>query len=118
MSRTVATRIEYIDIARIFGIFLVYYGHFIESLMKAGVATAAVQYKFIYSFHMPLFFVLAGYVSCKINPDTEFGSYFRYRMCTRLIPFVFFTFLLIVPTLFLPGNHGPLAPSRTRDATK
>lgn len=40
-----------IDIARLYGIMLLYYGHFIEILMYLQNATAARHYKFIYSFH-------------------------------------------------------------------
>lgn len=48
-------RFRFIDVSRILGIALMYYGHTIESLMKTGNETAAMHYKFIYSFHMPLF---------------------------------------------------------------
>ncbi len=55
-------RIGVIDIARFYAMALVFYGHFIERIMMLKNPAAAVQYKFIYSFHMILFFVLAGYV--------------------------------------------------------
>lgn len=60
--QTPETRILFIDMARFLGISLVLYGHFVERLMYLENRTAAAQYKFIYSFHMVLFFVLAGYV--------------------------------------------------------
>lgn len=50
-------RVGFIDVARFYGIILVYYGHFIESVMNQHVTTAAIQYKFIYSFHMPSCFL-------------------------------------------------------------
>lgn len=46
-------RLEYIDIARGIGIVLVVLGHCLSQL-DGGLRT------FIYSFHMPLFFALAG----------------------------------------------------------
>ena len=101
-------RVGFIDVARFYGIILVYYGHFIESAMNQHVTAAAMQYKFIYSFHMPLFFILAGYVA----KDTTLGSgviaYVRRRIQTRLVPYIFFAVLLIIPTLVISGNHGPL----------
>lgn len=45
-------RIEWIDMAKGYGVILVILGHF--GLEKLGY--------WIYSFHMPLFFFLAGYV--------------------------------------------------------
>lgn len=101
-------RDEFIDVAKFYGIILVYYGHFIESVMNQQVAPAAIHYKFIYSFHMPLFFVLAGFVA----RDTAFGTgvfrFVRRRIQTRLVPYIFFAVLLILPTFVISGNHGPL----------
>ncbi len=57
------TRFTVIDVARCYGIGLVFYGHFIEELMLLKNPVAASQYKFIYSFHMVLFILLAGYVA-------------------------------------------------------
>ena len=54
------TRIDVIDIARFYAMALVFYGHFIEELMLLKNPLAASQYKFIYSFQMVLFIVLAG----------------------------------------------------------
>ena len=62
-SQLSASRILFVDIARIYGVALVFYGHIIESYMKAGSPVAAVHYKFVYSFHMPLFFILSGYIA-------------------------------------------------------
>jgi acyltransferase len=65
-------RIWVIDIARFYAIALVYYGHFIEELMLLKNPAAASQYKFIYSFHMVLFIVLAGYVARE--REVEWGA--------------------------------------------
>ena len=94
------SRVYFIDIARIYGIALVYYGHFIESYMKVGSAVAAIQYKFIYSFHMPLFFILSGYIAKEQLVDTRFSLYFRKHASSRLIPYLFLSFLLIIPTFW------------------
>ena len=45
---SVTNRIPMIDIARLYGISLVYYGHIVERMMYLGNAAAASQYKFIY----------------------------------------------------------------------
>ncbi len=50
-----SSRILTLDIARFYAMALVFYGHFIERVMYLHNATAALQYKFIYSFHMVAF---------------------------------------------------------------
>ncbi|BHH85566.1 acyltransferase family protein [Desulforhopalus sp. 52FAK] len=101
-------RISFIDVARFYGILLVYYGHFIESIMKKEVAIAASQYKCIYSFHMVLFFILAGYVAKDITLETKAWRFIRDRLYGRIVPYLFFGGLLIIPTFFITGNHASL----------
>ena len=97
-------RIWVIDAARFYGIGLVYYGHFIERIMYLKNPAAAVHYKFIYSFHMLLFFVLAGYIAKEGALQLGFGKYLKHRLASRLIPYVFFTGLMMVLTLFITGD--------------
>ena len=52
-------REKYIDVAKGFGILLVVYGHVISNCDLRPDLTL-IQ-KFIYSFHMPLFFFISGY---------------------------------------------------------
>jgi acyltransferase len=99
-----ASRIEYIDVARILGIALMYYGHIIESSMKLGSETAAIHYKFIYSFHMPLFFILSGYLASR-QPGHESWTWFlKKQTYSRLLPYALFSILLLVPTFFIPSH--------------
>ena len=97
-------RIWVIDAARFYGIALVYYGHFIERIMYLKNPAAAVHYKFIYSFHMLLFFVLAGYIAKESALLLSFAKYLKQRLASRLIPYVFFTGLMMVLTLFIAGD--------------
>ncbi len=57
-------RQEWVDYAKAIGIILVVYGHVAPGIYNAGLITNDVNYflvqKFIYSFHMPLFFFLSG----------------------------------------------------------
>jgi len=101
-------RIQLIDIARFYGIALVFYGHFIEELMLLQNPVAASHYKFIYSFHMVLFVVLAGYVANDRAGGMSFAGFARDRFFSRLLPFIFFTFLMIVPTIFFKGKFFDL----------
>ena len=97
-------RFEVIDIARFYAMTLVFYGHFIEELMLLKNPVAASQYKFIYSFHMVLFIVLAGYVAKEETSEMRLGQFVRDRFSTRLVPYIFFTLLMMVLPIFLPGK--------------
>ena len=100
-------RILVIDIARLYAMALVFYGHFIERIMLLHNPAAAAQYKFVYSFHMLLFFVLAGYVARESDLALGFGRYLKYRALSRLLPFVFFTTVFMVLPLFFAEQAFP-----------
>ena len=84
-------RMLWADVARGFGILLVIYGHFIERLSNLGYQTAFLQYKFIYAFHVPLFFWLAGYIQG--DRPTERPGFLKQRVLTRVVPALFFNLL-------------------------
>lgn len=102
-SQLSASRILFVDIARIYGVALVFYGHIIESYMKAGSPVAAVHYKFVYSFHMPLFFILSGYIAKEHLTNMEFSLYLKNKVASRLVPYLFLSILLIIPTFWTTG---------------
>ena len=54
-------RVYWVDAAKSIGIFLVFYGHIVEFVQQQGSLIAFSQFKFIFSFHMPLFFFIAGF---------------------------------------------------------
>lgn len=97
-------RIAFIDIARFYAMALVFYGHFIEEFMLLKNAVGTSQYKFIYSFHMVLFIVLAGYVAKEREVEWGVGRFFRHRFFSRFLPFIFFTLLMMVPPIFFDGK--------------
>jgi fucose 4-O-acetylase-like acetyltransferase len=59
--RISSKRIFWVDAAKAIGILLVIYGHIISTFISVGNKNAFQSYKFIYSFHMPLFFFIAGF---------------------------------------------------------
>lgn len=70
-------RIEYMDIAKSFGIICVILGHMGNLYVK----------RFVFSFHMPLFFVISGYfLSDKMTPKDIF-----IKRSKQLIPPYIFT---------------------------
>jgi len=107
-----ANRIWVIDIARFYAIAFVFYGHFIEELMLLKNPAATSQYKFIYSFHMVLFIVLAGYVAKERDVEWGVGKFLKHRFFARFLPFIFFTLLMMVPPIFFEGKFfGLVLPS-------
>jgi acyltransferase len=91
-----------VDNAKALGIAAVFYGHVVESLYTAyEIPAADFQYKLIYSFHIPLFFILSGYV-LKGTPGRTLSAFIKNKLTNRIVPFVFFN-LLILPLYFVAG---------------
>lgn len=101
-------RIDMVDAARLLGLAFVYYGHFVEQIMYLGNPAAAAQYKFIYSFHMVLFFVLSGFVFKQKDLELPIGRFLKLRFMSRLVPFIFFNLFMVFWSLCIPGNFFDL----------
>lgn len=82
-------RIEYIDLAKFIGIFLMVLCH-------AGMHNMATSV--IYAFHMPLFFFLSGYLFDRNKTSTTFGSIMRKKAFSILVPYYLFSFILCFGT--------------------
>ena len=105
--RTVLTsgkRIPMLDVARFFGIMLVYYGHIIERIMYLKNPAATAHYKFIYSFHMPFFFLLAGFTIAPEKTLLPLGKYLKRVAASRLVPYFVFTAVLAGMSLLFAGH--------------
>ncbi len=100
-------RIPMVDVARFYGIVLVYFGHVVERMMYLGSPAAAHQYKFIYSLHMLLFFVLAGFIAKASVQDLNIKDFAKSRLASRLVPFFFFNLLLALLSLGVPRDFPP-----------
>jgi fucose 4-O-acetylase-like acetyltransferase len=85
-------RLIYIDQIRGIAILLVIMGHLIENLYGHNSVFA-----FIYSFHMPLFFIISGYIGFKTVHVDSFKSYnlfLKKKFTTILLPFLFWTLIV------------------------
>lgn len=88
-------RLVYIDIAKGIGILLVVVGHCIpDASSSSGISIPAYRWlhDVIYSFHMPLFFFLAGFMVSRKNMLDRGRHPFdlvRKRVSRLLIPYVF-----------------------------
>lgn len=103
-----AARLAWADVARGLGMVLVYYGHVAAAVPDLHGA-ALDQMRFIYSFHMPLFFLLSGmFFRTAVNP----GARRRELAVRRLVPMLFFSILLVPLWLAGPLLHH-LSPWQT-----
>lgn len=87
---------EDIDVARGIGIFLVVVGHSITKDMASSSTITDVLRYFIYTIHMPLFLLVAGYLY-EINlPKYNLRSkrkYIKGKFFSLMIPYIAFSFL-------------------------
>lgn len=97
-------RFPMLDVARFYGMVLVYYGHTIETVMQLENATAALHYKFIYSFHMPFFFLLSGMVLKETSALQPPWPFIKRMARSRLVPYFAFSLLLLLTTFFFKGT--------------
>ncbi|MEO0289433.1 MAG: acyltransferase family protein [candidate division WOR-3 bacterium] len=87
-------RENFIDIAKSIGIFLVVLGHTeIDQNLKT----------FIYSFHMPLFFIISGFL---LKIESNFKEFFLKRFKRLILPYFIFSFLTYLFWIFVTGRHG------------
>ncbi|NMM95243.1 acyltransferase family protein [Bifidobacterium oedipodis] len=102
-------RIQWIDIARALAMFLVFFGHLGETwfpLLQPALDA-------IYTFHMPLFFLLSGLF---FKPGVRLSDLARKRARTLLIPYYVFSVLaLISPVVKLlqPSLYAEAGKSTT-----
>jgi fucose 4-O-acetylase-like acetyltransferase len=89
-------RIAWIDTAKGIGISLVVFGH---DTLSIPLLT------FIYSFHIPLFFFLSGYLfSTKKYP--KFGPFLMRKVQTLVIPYFLFVLILYLYWVFVARHFG------------
>jgi acyltransferase len=86
------SRINWVDSVKFIGIFLVFYGHYIEEVyFITGTDSIAYKlFKVIYSFHIPLFFIISGFFWFKKEPRIQF---IKKIILKRLLPVLSFSLL-------------------------
>lgn len=96
-----------ITVARGIGILLVVLGHALKQTGESGVLDGMLI-DIIYSFHMPLFFVLSGFVSVKIleySTVKEYTKYIKNRAIRLLIPY-FVMGILYMPLKYIMNSFA------------
>ncbi|MEG2189653.1 MAG: acyltransferase family protein, partial [Christensenella sp.] len=88
--QTTSSRITFVDFARTTGIFLIVMGHAMGRMLHGG----GLLYKYFYTFHVPLFFFISGYLfSCGKN---GIGAFLYKKVKTLLVPYFCFGFISLV----------------------
>ena len=90
-------RLDYIDLIKGFGSLLVVIGHMQYSPFMEDIT------KFIYGFHMPMFFWISGYLYKK---PTRLIEYFRRKTRSLLVPWMCFGFFYLLVTLLVSGEKA------------
>lgn len=92
-----STRVEWVDVARGIGIIAVVYGHVLRGIHNAGVLMPTQFYAWsdslIYSFHMPLFFILSGLFFLSSHQKQTLGAFLAHRLQTLAYPYVLWSLL-------------------------
>lgn len=92
----IGKRVFWADTVKCFAIFLVLWGHSIQHLHPSDYSDNVI-YKFIYSFHMPLFMMISGYFAVNIsrNSWTKFIVKKTYQLLLpTLIPTIICCFIV------------------------
>lgn len=96
-------KIKWINLARGFAIIMVVLGHAISgaSLLNTYHVWSFwnILYRFITSFHMPLFFFISGYLYNRHNPCNNLAGYktnILNKIADLVIPYIIFEFLYVV----------------------
>ncbi len=99
-------RILFLDYARIFTAFLVVYAHLYPA--DSGVRL------YIYAFHMPLFFLISGFLHSPRTSKEELLKYFR----TLFVPILFFIMVgAVIKVLFFQGNFVDILYKTLKNST-
>jgi len=97
-----------IDIAKGVAIILVVYGHVIQHSMAPGTREFFLNpvFKVIYTFHMPLFVFISGFLMASSLNRKSVGDVFVARVKSLLLPFMSLVFLGTIITYVLNRIFG------------
>ena len=59
--------------------------------------------KFVYSFHVVLFFILSGYLF-KIKENEKFTTFVKNKFIRLIVPYFIWAFLFLIPYMILGSN--------------
>jgi fucose 4-O-acetylase-like acetyltransferase len=103
-----STRQEWVDYAKGIGIVLVVYGHLLSSGFHAGLGISAAFFSLsdslVYSFHMPLFFFLAGLFADRSLAGRGITKFLLNKLSLLAYPYLVWSFLQASVELMFAGH--------------
>ncbi len=87
-------RLDYIDVSKAIGVYLTILGHLVIFNWKA--------FRFIFSFHMPLFFIIAGFIWYNRKDLPNFKKFLKNQVKHYIIPFCIVFLLSIIQCILFP----------------
>lgn len=105
-------RIEWIDYAKVIGIWLVVLGH----ILNSGRYIESDMYNVIYSFHMPFFFFISGILFS--TKEMPFSLFVKDKIKKLIVPYFLLNLLCVVlcvplylyPEVFPTSNYHDFVP--------
>lgn len=91
-------RLPFIDIAKAFAIIFIVIGHSV-----AYSEHCSLVFKFVYSFHVFLFFFLSGYT---FSTNKKFIKFIKTKFTRIMIPYYFWALAFLVPYVLLGDSIG------------
>jgi acyltransferase len=102
---TKTERVNWVDVAKALGIFLVFYGHYVEKLAVLDQTAAEAQMNWIYSFHMPMFFLFVGLIYKRREMSTS--DFLVRQIRGRLVPVWVFNLIGMVIWIVIEMANQP-----------
>ena len=93
-------RIKYIDISRAFAIIFIVLGHTIVHSQHCNLI-----FKFLYSFHVVLFFIISGY-TFKVKENEKSLPFIKKKFIRIIIPYFVWCILFLIPYIILGNGVG------------
>lgn len=94
------------DILKLFAIFLVIYGHCILHLQNHSYDIKEnIMYRFVASFHMPLFMAISGYFGSKIF-NLKFSDLFKKKWNRLIVPSISFGIIFSLSWCYIIEGGG------------
>ncbi len=93
-------RIKYIDITKCIAIFMIVLGHTLNHSIHLKLLG-----KFLYSFHVFLFFILSGY-TFSIKNKENFKAFFKKKFVRIMIPYFIWAIFFLLPYMLLGNKVG------------
>lgn len=99
---SVKERYYWVDVAKAIGIFFIFQAHLLQRAYRSSPEEVYLLYKFIYAFHLPLFFFISGFFYKKrdVPKLKQVGILFQKRIFPVLL-FAALTFIISIPYQYL-----------------